>query len=126
MAASVFVGGNYYTIHKALTTNNETAVYTCGDQKELAFDVTSIWVSATTANADTVTIVHYTLVDTTKYTIVFKGIVGANVPLQIEGLPVVHMVVGDIIYATATAGATNNLHVHFTGLKTNRSPERGS
>ncbi len=123
--ASVFPLANYYTLHKALTDNNETVIYTCGDQKELAFDVTGLSVSATTANADTVTLVHYTLVDTTKYTLVFKGPVEADFPLQIEGLPI-HMVVGDVIYATATAGATHTLHAHISGVKTTRSTKPGT
>lgn len=119
--ASVFPLANYYTLHKALSTNAETLIYTCGAQGELSFDVTGLSVSATTANSDTCTLVHYTLVDAVKYTLVFLGPVEADYPLQLEGLPI-HMVVGDIIYATATAGATHTLHAHISGVKTTRAP----
>src|SRR5258708_3419932 len=104
--ASVHPLSNYYTKHVALSSNAKTTIYTCGDNGELAFDVTGLSVSASTANADTCTLIHYTIVDTTEYTLVFLGPVEADYPLQLEGLPI-HMVVGDIIKATATAGATH-------------------
>ncbi len=119
--SSVFPLAPYHTKSKALTDNTQTTVYTCGDEKELAFDVTGLSVVATTANADTCTLERFSAIDSATYTLVFKGVVEADFPLQLEGLPI-HMVVGDIIKATATAGATHTLHVHISGVKTTRSP----
>ncbi len=118
--SSVFPLAGYHTKSKALTTNNQTVLYTCNEQTELAFDVTGLSCAATTANADTCTFERYSIVDNVTYTLVFKGPVEADYPLQIEGLPI-HMVPGDIIYATATAGATHTLHAHISGVKTTRS-----
>ena len=117
--ASVFPLSNYYTKSLALSDNNLTTLYTCGDQSELAFDVTGLSVSATTANADTCSVYH--TVGGTNFCFVFKGPVEADFPLQIEGLPI-HMVPGDIIKVQATAGATNALHAHISGIKTTRTP----
>ncbi len=122
--ASVFPLANYHTKGKALTDNNLTVLYTCGDQGELAFDVTGISVSATTANADTCSVFWFSVVDNVTYTLVFLGPVEADYPLQIECLPI-HMVVGDIIKVTATAGATHTLHARISGAKLTRSPDKG-
>ncbi len=118
--ASVFPLAGYFTKSVALSTNNATTIYTCGDEKELAFDVTGLSVAATTANADTCTLTRFSVIDNVTYTLVFLGSVEADFPLQVEGLPI-HMVVGDIIKATATAGATHTLHAHISGVKTTRS-----
>ncbi len=117
--AAVQDHANYFTKHLALTTNNITTVYTCGDQGELAFDLTGLMVAATTANSDTCSL--YVTNGGTDWVLVYKGVVEADFPLQLEGLPV-HLAVGDIIKATATTGATYTLHVHMSGLKTTRSP----
>ncbi len=118
--ASVFPLAGYHTKSVALANNNQTAVYTCGAEKELAFDVTGLSCAATTANADTCTFERFSVIDNATYTLVFKGPVEADFPLQIEGLPI-HMVPGDIIYATATAGSTHPLHAHISGVKTTRA-----
>jgi hypothetical protein len=118
--ASVFPRTSYFTKHVALTTNALTTIYTCGDSQELAFDVTGLSVSATTAFADTVSLYH--TVGGTDWCLVFLGPVEADYPLQLEGLPI-HLVPGDIIKAQATAGATHTLHVHLSGLRTTRTPE---
>jgi hypothetical protein len=123
--ASVFPLANYYTKSAALADNNLTTIYTAGDEGELAFDVTGISVAASTANADTCTIIRHQARDNTDYTLVFKGPVEADFPLQIEGLPI-HLSPGDIIKAQATAGATHTLHIHVTGQKTTRSPKTDS
>jgi hypothetical protein len=121
--ASVFPLANYYTKHVAIADNTLDTIYTCGDQGELAFDVTGLSVTATTANADTCSLYH--TVGGTDFCLVFKGPVEADYPLQIEGLPI-HMVPGDIIKAQATAGGTHTLHVHISGQKTTRSPKAGT
>ncbi len=118
--ASVFPLASYFTKSVVLSTNNQTILYTCGADKELSFDVTGLTVTAITVNADTATLERFSVVDNATYTLVFKGPVEADFPLQVEGLPV-HMVPGDIIYATATAGATHTLHAHISGVKTTRS-----
>ena len=117
--ASVFPLANYYTKHLALADNTLDTVYTCGDQGELAFDVTGLSVSATTANADTCSLYH--TVGGTDFCLVFKGPVEADYALQLEGLPI-HMQPGDVIKAQATAGGTHTLHVHLSGQKLTRSP----
>lgn len=119
--AAVQVLANYWTKHKALTDNTLTTVYTCGEQGELAFDVTDIEVSATTANADTCSLYHSS--GGTDWCLVFLGAVGAAVPLAFEGKPI-HMVPGDIIKAQATAGATHTLHAMVCGLKLTHSPTK--
>lgn len=120
-AASIFPGTNYYTKRVALTTNALTTIYTCGDQQELAFDITGLSVSATSANADTCSL--YDASGGTDWCIVFLGAVGPSLPLQVDGLPI-HLVRGDVIKAQATAGLTHPLHVHLTGQKTVRSASK--
>ena len=120
--ASVFPLSSYFTKSVALANNSQTILYTCGADKELAFDVTGLSIVAITANADTATLERFSVIDNATYTLVFKGPVEADFPLQIEGLPI-HMVPGDIIYATATAGSTHTLHAHISGVKTTRSPK---
>jgi hypothetical protein len=117
-AASIFPGTSYFTKRVALSTNALTVIYQCGEQGELAFDITGLSVSPTTANTDTCSL--YDSSGGTDWCIVFLGAVGA-VPLQVDGLPI-HLVPGDIIKAAATAGATHALHVHLTGQKTTRTP----
>jgi len=119
--SAVFPLTSYYTKSVALSSNALTTIYTCGEQQELAFDVTGISVAATSANADTCTIIRRQTLDSTDYTLVFLGPVEADYPLQLEGLPI-HLVPGDIIKAQATAGATHTLHVHLSGIKTTRTP----
>ena len=113
MAAVQTVGNNYFTKAGALSDNNLTTVYTCGDQGEKQAEVTGITVAASTANADTCTVKRRQASDSTDYTIVFKGVVEADYPLQIEGLPI-HLTTGESIKLQATAGATNALHYHIT------------
>ena len=76
---------------------------------------------ATSAYADTCFSIHTT--GGTDWCLVFLGPVEADYPLQLEGLPI-HLVPGDIIKAQATAGATHTLHVHLSGLRTTRTPEK--
>ena len=45
--AAVQLAGNYYTRSVALANNSQTVLYTCGTDKELAFDVTGLSVAAT-------------------------------------------------------------------------------
>jgi hypothetical protein len=111
---------NYYTKHLSLPTNSLTVVYTCGEQAELAFDVTGLSVTAPTGVATTCSLYHTT--GGTDWCLVFHGPVETDYPLQIEGLPI-HMVPGDVIKAQATAGATNALHVHVSGIKQTRSAQ---
>jgi len=113
---------NYYTKRTALNSNALTTIYTCGDQQELAFDVTGITVAATSANTDQCSI--YINSGGADWCIVFKGPVEVDFPLQIEGLPI-HMVPGEIIRAQATNAATNILHVHVSGIRTTRTPMAG-
>lgn len=120
--SSVFPLSNYFTKSVPLADNNLDTIYTCGEQGEISFDVTGLSVAATTANADTCTLVRYQQSDTTNYTLVFKGPVEADYPLQLEGLPI-HLVPGDIIKAQATAGGTHTLHVHISGLRRVRDPK---
>ncbi len=121
MAAVQTVGANYYTKSGALSVNTVITAYTCGDQGEEFADVTGITVAASTANADTCTVARLQATDATPYTLVFKGPVEADFPLQIEGLPI-HLTKGDAIKLTATAGATNALHYHISINKITRSP----
>lgn len=116
--ASVHPNVSYYTKRTALNTNALTTIYTCGDQQELAFDVTGISVAATSANADTCSI--YINSGGSDWCIVYRGPVEADFPLQIEGLPI-HLVPGEYIRAQATNAATNILHVHVSGLRTTRT-----
>ncbi len=118
--AAVFPLANYHTKHVALADNTLDTIYTCGDEGEIAFDVTGLSVTATTANADTCSLYHN--VGGTNFCLVFLGVVEADFSLQIEGLPI-HMKVGDIIKAQATAGGTHTLHVHLSGQKTVRAPD---
>jgi hypothetical protein len=121
--ASVFPKTSYYTKHVSLTTTTKTTIYTAGDQQELAFDVTGLSATASDGTADTVTFIHYTIVDTTEYVLVYRGPVETDYPLQIEGLPL-HMVPGDIIKATSTlATGSHPTHIHISGIKTTRTPE---
>src|SRR5215510_4756209 len=121
--ASVFPLANYYTKHVALTGTSKATIYTCGDQQELAFDVTGLSATASDGAPDTVTLIHLTAVDSTEYVLVFKGPVEADYPLQIEGLPL-HMVPGDVIKAQSSAASVAHpTHVHLSGVKTTRSPE---
>lgn len=120
--ASVFPLANYHTKSVALSTTSLTTIYTCGDAQELAFDVTGLSAVASDGNADTVTFHRFSVIDNATYILVFHGAVEADFPLQIEGLPI-HMVPGDIIKATATAGGTHTVHVHISGVKTTRSPD---
>ncbi len=118
--ASVFPLSNYLTKHVALSDNNLTTVYTNGDDGEIAFDVTGLSVAATTANADTCSLYHAS--GGTDWVLVFKGVVEADFPLQIEGLPI-HLKGTDAIKAAATAGATHTLHVSLSGIKTVRTTD---
>jgi len=119
--ASVFPLSLYFTKSVVLGTNAAITLYTCGAEQELAFDVTGISVAAASAFADTCTLERYSVIDNATYTLVYRGPVEADYPLQLEGLPI-HMVVGDRIQATATAGATHALHAHISGIKTTRAP----
>lgn len=121
MAAVQTVNANYFTKSGTLTTNNATTIYTCGDQQEAYADVTGISIAASTANADTCTVARLQASDSTTYTLVFKGQVEADFPLQIEGLPI-HLTTGDAIKLTATAGATNALHYHISINKLTKTP----
>jgi hypothetical protein len=120
MGAVQTIGANYHTKSGSLSTNNLTTVYTCGDANEEFADVTGISVAASTANADTCTVKRLQATDATDYTIVFRGVVEADFPLQIEGLPI-HLTKGDAIKLQATAGASNALHYHITIAKTTRT-----
>src|SRR5262245_25687654 len=120
---SVFPLANYYTRHLSLTGTSKTTIYTCGDQQELAFDVTGLSATAADGTPDTVTLIHQTAVDATEYVLVYRGAVETDYPLQIEGLPL-HMVPGDAIKAqSSAASASHPTHVHLSGVKTTRSPE---
>lgn len=119
--ASVFPLGNYHTKHLALTGTSKTDFYTCGDQAELAFDVTGLSATAADGTADTVTFIHET--GGTEFVLVFRGPVETDYPLQIEGLPL-HMIVGDKIKVQSTlASASHPTHAHISGVMTVRSPE---
>ncbi len=118
--ASVFPLSNYLTKHVALSSTAIATVYTNGDDGEIAFDVTSISVAATTANADTCSVYHSS--GGTDWVLVFKGVVEADFPLQIEGMPI-HMKSTDAIKAAATAGNVNALHVSLSGVKIVRAPD---
>lgn len=121
--ASVFPLANYYTKHVSLTATSKATIYTCGDQQELAFDVTGLSATASDGTADTVTLIHQTAVNSTEYVLVFKGPVESDYPLQIEGLPL-HMVPGDVIKAQSSgASGSHPTHVHLSGVKTTRSAE---
>jgi hypothetical protein len=121
--ASVFPLANYYTKHVSLTGTSKTTIYTCGDQQELAFDVTGLSATAADGTADTVTLIHQTVVDSTEYVLVYRGAVESDYPLQIEGLPL-HMVPGDVIKAQSSgASVSHPTHVHLSGVKTTRSPD---
>ena len=121
--ASVFPTGNYFTKSVALSTNSKTTIYTCGDQQEVAADVTGIVCVASDGNADTVSVIRYQSSDTTEYMLVYHGAVEADYPLQIEGLPI-HLGPGDAIKATASNAATHAVHVHISVNLTTRSPKK--
>jgi len=121
--ASVFPLASYYTKSLALTSTAKTTVYTCGDQAELAFDVTGLSAVASDGTADKVTFIRYQAADATEYVLVFNGPVETDYPLQLEGLPI-HLVPGDAIKATSNgASGTHPTHVHISGQKTTRSPK---
>jgi hypothetical protein len=121
--AAVFPLANYYTKSLALTSTTKTTVYTCGDQNELAFDVTGLSAVASDGTADKVTFVRLQAADSAEYVLVFNGPVGTDFPLQLEGLPI-HLVPGDAIKATSNgASGAHPTHIHITGVKTTRSPK---
>ena len=121
--ASVFPLASYYTKSLSLTNTTKTTVYTCGDQAELAFDVTGLSAVASDGTADKVTFIRYQAADATEYVLVFNGPVETDYPLQLEGLPI-HLVPGDAIKATSNgASGTHPTHVHISGQKTTRSPK---
>ncbi len=121
--ASVFPLANYYTKHKLLSTATAVTVYTCGDEGEIAFDLTGISVSAKSAFADTCTVEIFSVVDNVTYTLVNLGPIEADFPLQLELIPI-HMVKGDIVKCTGTGAATHNLDAHVSGVKTMRTPDK--
>ncbi len=121
--ASVFPLASYYTKSLALTSTAKTTVYTCGDQGELAFDVTGLAAVASDGTADRVTFIRLQASDATEYVLVCNGAVESDYPLQLEGLPI-HLVPGDAIKAVSTgASGAHPTHVHITGVKTTRSPK---
>lgn len=122
MAAVQTVGNNYYTKAVSLTSTSKTTIYTCGDQGELAFDVTGLTAVASDGTADTVTF-HATL-NGTEYVLIYQGTVEANFPLTVEGLPV-HLATGDIIKATSgAASGSHPTHIFVSGQKTVRAPDQ--
>jgi hypothetical protein len=121
--ASVFPLASYYTKSLSLTNTTKTTVYTCGDQAELAFDVTGLSAVASDGTADKVTFIRYQAADATEYVLVFNGPVETDYPLQLEGLPI-HLVPGDAIKATSSgASGAHPTHIHISGQKTTRSPK---
>ena len=121
--ASVFPLASYYTKSLSLTSTAKTIVYTCGDQAELAFDVTGLSAVASDGTADKVTFIRYQAADATEYVLVFNGPVETDYPLQLEGLPI-HLVPGDAIKAQSNgASGSHPTHIHISGQKTTRSPK---
>ena len=121
--AAVFPLASYFTKSLSLTNTSKTTVYTCGDQAELAFDVTGLSAVASDGTADKVTFIRYQAVDATEYVLVFNGPVETDYALQLEGLPI-HLVPGDAIKATSIgASGTHPTHIHISGQKTTRSPK---
>jgi hypothetical protein len=121
--AAVFPLASYFTKSLSLTNTSKTTVYTCGDQAELAFDVTGLSAVASDGTADKVTFIRYQAADATEYVLVFNGPVETDYPLQLEGLPI-HLVPGDAIKATSNgASGTHPTHIHISGQKTTRSPK---
>jgi hypothetical protein len=119
--ASVFPLSQYHTKSVALTSTAKTTIYTCGEQGELAFDVTALSATASDGTADSVSFSRLQHSDNTEYVIVYRAAVAANYPLMLEGMPI-HMVPGEIIYATSTsANASNPTHIHISGAKTTRA-----
>ena len=121
MAAVQTTNANYYTKSGALSDNNLTTIYTCGDQKEKYADVVGISVSATSAFTDTVTVKRGQASDSTDYVLTFTAPVEIDFPLQIEGLPI-HLTTGDTIKLQATAGASHTLHYHISINKLTSTP----
>jgi hypothetical protein len=118
---SVFPLATYHSKSVALTSTAKTVVYTCNEQSELAFDVTALVATASDGTADSVTFSRLQHSDNTEYVIIYRGAVAANYPLMLEGMPI-HMVPGEIIYATSTsANASNPTHIHISGAKTTRA-----
>ena len=121
--SAVFPLASYFTKSLSLTSTSKTTMYTCGDQAELAFDVTGLSAVASDGTADKVTFIRYQAADATEYVLVFNGPVETDYPLQLEGLPI-HLVPGDAIKATSNgASGTHPTHVHISGQKTTRSPK---
>ena len=120
--ASVIPGGSYWSKSVALASTAKTTIYTCGDQGEIAFDVTGLSAVASDGVAGTLTFHILQASDAAEYILVYRGPVEADYPLQIEGLPI-HLSAGGAIKATATTGDTHTVHVHISGLKTTRSPD---
>ena len=121
--SAVFPLASYFTKSLSLTSTSKTTMYTCGDQAELAFDVTGLSAVASDGTADKVTFIRYQAADATEYVLVFNGPVETDYPLQLEGLPI-HLVPGDAIKAQSNgASGSHPTHVHISGQKTTRSPK---
>jgi hypothetical protein len=119
--SSVFPLAQYHTKSVALASTTKTTIYQCGDQGELAFDVTSLIATASDGTADSVTFSRLQHSDNAEYVIIYRGAVAANYPLMLEGMPI-HMVPGEIIYATSVgASAAHPTHIHISGAKTTRT-----
>ena len=120
---AVFPLASYFTKSLSLTSTSKTTMYTCGDQAELAFDVTGLSAVASDGTADKVTFIRYQAADATEYVLVFNGPVETDYPLQLEGLPI-HLVPGDAIKAQSNgASGSHPTHIHISGQKTTRSPK---
>jgi hypothetical protein len=121
--SAVFPLASYFTKSLSLTSTSKTTMYTCGDQAELAFDVTGLSAVASDGTADKVTFIRYQAADATEYVLVFNGPVETDYPLQLEGLPI-HLVPGDAIKAQSNgASGSHPTHIHISGQKTTRSPK---
>ena len=113
--SAVFPLASYFTKSLSLTSTSKTTMYTCGDQAELAFDVTGLSAVASDGTADKVTFIRYQAADATEYVLVFNGPVETDYPLQLEGLPI-HLVPGDAIKAQSNgASGSHPTHIHISG-----------
>jgi len=78
--SAVFPLASYFTKSLSLTSTSKTTMYTCGDQAELAFDVTGLSAVASDGTADKVTFIRYQAADATEYVLVFNGPVETDDP----------------------------------------------
>jgi len=109
----------------ALTSTTKTTIYTCGEQGELAFDVTWLLAVASDGTPDTISFSRLQHSDGAEYVIVHGVTVAAAAPYSLECMPI-HLVPGEVIYATSgSAVVAHPTHIHITGLKMARLPVPG-